>query len=190
MTKWTDTVIFKKFSKSKGNNFSNNNQATSIFELYLHLFIIPLYTKHHLNPSNHHWENEQKLSFSRSFLSPRAITSPTIIGQHPHSNLTCIFSWYICIPNIILIHQTINEKMNGNSFSRNFLSPRAITSSIIIGLHPYSNLTCISSWYICIPNIIWIHLTITEKMNGNCHYQECDGRTDGRTENRTDITIP
>ena len=95
MTKWTDTVIFKKFSKSNGNNFSNNNRATSIFELYLHLFIIPLYTKHHLNPSNHHWENEQKLSFSISFLSPRAITSPTIIGQHPYSNLTCIFSWYI-----------------------------------------------------------------------------------------------
>jgi hypothetical protein len=43
-------------------------------------------------------------------------------------------------------------------------------------------LTCISSWYICIPNIIWIHiLTITEKMNGNCHYQECDGRRTGRT---------
>jgi hypothetical protein len=39
-------------------------------------------------------------------------------------------------------------------------------------------LTCISSWYICIPNIIWIHPTITEKMNGNCHYQECDGWTD------------
>jgi hypothetical protein len=38
-------------------------------------------------------------------------------------------------------------------------------------------LTCISSWYICIPNIIWIHLTITEKMNGNYHYHECDGRT-------------
>jgi hypothetical protein len=45
-------------------------------------------------------------------------------------------------------------------------------------LHPYSNLTCISSWYICIPNIIWIHQTITEKMNGNCHYHECDGWTD------------
>jgi hypothetical protein len=42
---------------------------------------------------------------------------------------------------------------------------------------PYSNLTCISSWYICIPNIIWIHLTINEKMNRNCHYQECYGRT-------------
>jgi hypothetical protein len=41
-------------------------------------------------------------------------------------------------------------------------------------------LTCISSWYICKPNIIWIHLTITEKMNGNCHYQECDGRTENR----------
>jgi hypothetical protein len=39
-------------------------------------------------------------------------------------------------------------------------------------------LTWIFSWYICIPNIIWIHLTITEKMNGNCHYQECDGWTD------------
>jgi hypothetical protein len=42
-------------------------------------------------------------------------------------------------------------------------------------------LTCISSWYICISNIIWIHLTITEKMNGNCHYHECDGRTTRRT---------
>jgi hypothetical protein len=52
-------------------------------------------------------------------------------------------------------------------------------------LHPYSNLTCISSWYICIPNIIWIHLTITEKMNGNCHYQECDGRKDGGRTGRT-----
>jgi hypothetical protein len=55
-----------------------------------------------------------------------------------------------------------------------------------MGLHPYSNLTCISSWHICIPNIIWIHLTITEKMNGNCHYQECDGRTNGRTEGEPD----
>jgi hypothetical protein len=43
-------------------------------------------------------------------------------------------------------------------------------------------LTCISSWYICIPNIIWIHPTITEKMNGNCHYQECDWRTDGEPD--------
>jgi hypothetical protein len=43
----------------------------------------------------------------------------------------------------------------------------------MIGSHPYSNLICISSWYICIPNIIWIHLTITEKMIGNCHYHEC-----------------
>jgi hypothetical protein len=24
---------------------------------YLHLFKIHLYTKYHLNPSNHHWEN-------------------------------------------------------------------------------------------------------------------------------------
>jgi hypothetical protein len=52
-------------------------------------------------------------------------------------------------------------------------------------LHPYSNLTCIFSWYICIPNIIWIHQTITEKMNGNCHYQECDGQMDGRRTGRT-----
>jgi hypothetical protein len=52
----------------------------------------------------------------------------------------------------------------------------------MIGLHPYSNLTCISSWYICIPNIIWIHLIITEKMNGNSHYQECDGWTDGEPD--------
>jgi hypothetical protein len=51
----------------------------------------------------------------------------------------------------------------------------------MIGQHPYSYLTCISSWYICIPNITWIHLTITEKMNGNCHYQECDRRRTGRT---------
>jgi hypothetical protein len=42
-------------------------------------------------------------------------------------------------------------------------------------------LTCISSWYIGIPNIIWIHQTINEKMNGNCHYQECDGRRTRRT---------
>jgi hypothetical protein len=35
--------------------------------------------------------------------------------------------------------------MNGNSFSRSFLSQRAITPSIIIGSHPYSNFTCISS---------------------------------------------
>jgi hypothetical protein len=48
---------------------------------------------------------------------------------------------------------------------------------MIIGSHPLSILTCISSCYICIPNIIWIHLTITEKMNGKCHYQECDGWT-------------
>jgi hypothetical protein len=60
-----ETVIFKKFSKSKGNNFSNNDRAAPIFELDLHLFMIHLYTKYHLNPSNHHWENEQKLSFSR-----------------------------------------------------------------------------------------------------------------------------
>jgi hypothetical protein len=42
-------------------------------------------------------------------------------------------------------------------------------------------LTCISSWYICIPNILWIHPTITEKMNGNCHYHEYDGWRTGRT---------
>jgi hypothetical protein len=53
-------------------------------------------------------------------------------------------------------------------------------------LHPYSNLTCISSWYICMPNIIWIHPTINEKMNGNSHYHECDGRTDRRTDGWTD----
>jgi hypothetical protein len=72
--------------------------------------------------------------------------------------------------------------MKGNSFSRTFLSPRAKTPSIIIRLHPYSNFTCISSWYICIPNIIWIHLTVTEKMNGNCNYQECDRRTNGEPD--------
>jgi hypothetical protein len=39
--------------------------------------------------------------------------------------------------------------------------------------------------------MIWIHPTITEKMNGNCHYQECDGRTDGWTdERRTGWTSP
>jgi hypothetical protein len=42
-------------------------------------------------------------------------------------------------------------------------------------------MTCISSWYIFKPNIIWIYLTITEKINGNCHYHECDGRRTGRT---------
>jgi hypothetical protein len=47
-------------------------------------------------------------------------------------------------------------------------------------LHPYSNLTCIYSWYIFIPNIIWIHLP-SQKINGNCHYHECEGRMDGRT---------
>jgi hypothetical protein len=98
--------------------------------------------------------------------------------QNPYSNLTCISSWYICIPNIIWINLTIDEKMNKNSFSKSFLSPRAITPSIMIGSHPYSKLTCISSWYICIPNIIWIYITINEKMNGNCHHHECDGRTD------------
>jgi hypothetical protein len=36
-----------------------------IFELDLYLFMIHLYTKYHLNPSNHYWENEQKLSLSR-----------------------------------------------------------------------------------------------------------------------------
>jgi hypothetical protein len=56
---------------------------------------------------------------------------------------------------------------------------------MITGSHPYSNLTCISSWYICIPNIIWIHQFITEKMNGNCKYQECDGRTDGLRTRQT-----
>jgi hypothetical protein len=52
-------------------------------------------------------------------------------------------------------------------------------------------LTCISSWiwYICIPNIIWIHLTINQKMNGNCHHHECDGRMDSKTANRTDIAM-
>jgi hypothetical protein len=163
MTKWTDTVIFKKFSKSKGNNFSNNNLAAPIFDwlidylrfyvplknisliwrrhhcrwraakfrpllgaqglwagrdlyratpavtrdlrfsglirrtapfsrllrhtrgcggsilariltgthirtlpfgLYLQFFMIHLYTKYHLNPANHQWENERKLSLS------------------------------------------------------------------------------------------------------------------------------
>jgi hypothetical protein len=47
-------------------------------------------------------------------------------------------------------------------------------------------LTCISLWYICIPNIIWIHITITEKMNGSYHYHECDGRLDGRTDGEPD----
>jgi hypothetical protein len=47
--------------------------------------MIHLYTKYNLNPSNHHWENEQKLSFSR-----------------------------VCIPNIIWIHLPITEKMKGN----------------------------------------------------------------------------
>jgi hypothetical protein len=86
-------LIFKKFSKSKGNNSFNNNWVALIFELDLHLFLIYLYTKYYLNPSNHHWENEQKLSYK--FSSPRAITSPLIIGQHPYLNLTCISSWYI-----------------------------------------------------------------------------------------------
>jgi hypothetical protein len=66
----------------------------------LHPFMIHLYTKYNFNPSNHHGENEQKLSFSRSFLIPRAITSPIIIGQHPYSNLRCISSRHICIPNL------------------------------------------------------------------------------------------
>jgi hypothetical protein len=46
--------------------------------------------------------------------------------------LTCISSWHICILNIILIYETIIEKVNGNCHI-SFLSPRAITPSIIIG---------------------------------------------------------
>jgi hypothetical protein len=78
--------------------------------------MIHLYTKYNLNPSNHRWKNEQKLSFSRSFLNPRAIhvTSPIMIGPYPYSNVTCIFSWYISKANILWIHQTITEKMNRN----------------------------------------------------------------------------
>jgi hypothetical protein len=106
-------LIFNKFSKSRGNDFSNYNWAAPIFELDLNLFMIHLYTKYHLNPSDHQWKNKRKLIFKK-------------------------FS-----------------KSKGNS-----------------------NLACISSWYICIPNIIWIRLTITGKMNGNCHYQEYDGWTD------------
>jgi hypothetical protein len=50
-------------------------------------------------------------------------------------------------------------------------------------------LTCISSWYICTPNINWIHPTITEKMNGNCPYQECDGRTDGKPDGHRNTIV-
>jgi hypothetical protein len=57
-------LIFKKFTKSKGNNFFNDNRSAPIFNLYLHLFMIHLYIKYHLNSSNHHWENERKLSLS------------------------------------------------------------------------------------------------------------------------------
>jgi hypothetical protein len=69
----------------------------------MHLFMIYLYTKYHLNPSNHQWENERKLIF-KTFLSPWAITLSIIFGLHPYSNLICISSWYICIPNIIWSH--------------------------------------------------------------------------------------
>jgi hypothetical protein len=50
-------------------------------------------------------------------------------------------------------------------------------------LHPYSKMTCISSWYICKPNIIWIYLTIIEKMNGLSlsRVWRTDGRRTGRT---------
>jgi hypothetical protein len=58
-------VIFKKFSKSKGNNSFNINWVAHIFELDLHLFMIHLYTKYYLDPSNYHWENERKLSLSK-----------------------------------------------------------------------------------------------------------------------------
>jgi hypothetical protein len=56
-------------------------------------------------------------------------------------------------------------------------------------LHPYSNLTCISSWYmyICIPNIIWIHLTSLRKWMETVTIMSV---TDRRTENRTGIAIP
>jgi hypothetical protein len=46
-------LYFNKFSKSKGNNFSNDNRVAHIFELDLHLFMTHLYTKYHLNQSNH-----------------------------------------------------------------------------------------------------------------------------------------
>jgi hypothetical protein len=51
--------------------------------------MIHLYTKYHLNPSNHQWENEH-CHTCISFLSPRPITSPIIIGQHP-----CSIDWLI-----------------------------------------------------------------------------------------------
>jgi hypothetical protein len=57
-------MIFKKFSESKGKNFSNN-RAAPILELDLHFLIIHLYTKYHLNPSNHQWGNERKLIFKK-----------------------------------------------------------------------------------------------------------------------------
>jgi hypothetical protein len=46
-------------------NFFSNNWVAPIFKLDLYLFIIHLYTKYHLNPSNYYWENAQNLSLSR-----------------------------------------------------------------------------------------------------------------------------
>ena len=108
------TRMPRRQPKSKDNNSFNTYPTKPVFELDLHLPMEHLYTKHYLDPSNLHWENERKLSFSRNFQSPRAITPSILIRPNPYSNLTCISPWYICIPNIIKIHQTFTEKMNGN----------------------------------------------------------------------------
>jgi hypothetical protein len=65
--------------------------------------MIHLYTKHPLNPSNHDWENEQKLSFSKSFLSPQAITSINNNRAAPIFNLDL---------HLFMIHQYSKYHLN------------------------------------------------------------------------------
>jgi hypothetical protein len=109
-----------------------------------------------------------------------------IIGSHPYSNLTCISSWYICIPNIIWIHQTIIEKMNGNSFSRSFLSLRATTRSF--------NDNWVAPIFELALHLFMIHLYTKYHLNPSNHHWEneqklslswvwrIDGRQDGEPD--------
>jgi hypothetical protein len=47
------SAVLRKLKMHENATSSNNNRRAAIFELNLHPFMIHLYTKYNLNPSNH-----------------------------------------------------------------------------------------------------------------------------------------
>jgi hypothetical protein len=79
--------------------------------------MIHLYTIYHLNPSNHYWENEWKLSLSRVWRTDRQMDGRRTGRTSPHHNTFCFQRAY---KNVNFVDKT--HKFRWFSFQKTYSS--------------------------------------------------------------------